>query len=438
MSLRTVLLVAGAILASARAHAGDVPQYRGDRHMGVATCAGPVCHGATKPGKHAVRQDEYFIWREEGGDLRHSRAFDALHEAASKRIAKNLGLARPAHEEPLCLDCHADNVPAKLRGPKFQMEDGVACEACHGGSERWLKPHDTGSAHAENLKLGMFPTDDPIRRAELCLSCHFGDEKKFVDHRLMGAGHPRQSFEMVIFTDLQGHHDVDSDYEGRGKVVADLLAEWAVGQAVAVREVLEAMLDPKRARTGIWPEFVLFDCHACHHPMSDTRWRPRPSAGLGPGLARLNDANFLMLRQALQVLDPTGAKSFGDDLRALHAATSAGRGDQEAVARRMLKAVNTWIPKLAAWKVGDAAQRQIAKALLGEGAGGEYRDYAGAEQATSILQILIANREQSLSAKTRRQVRALEDQMLANVATPENFDPAPFEKAFQKLKPLLE
>ena len=45
------------------------------------------------------------------------------------------------------------------------------------------------------------------------------------------------------------------------------MQEWAIGQAVAVREIAGALTDPARMRTGVWPEFVLFDCHACHHPI---------------------------------------------------------------------------------------------------------------------------------------------------------------------------
>ena len=148
---RAVLVpLAAALLAlvAPRASASELPQYASDRHEGVATCAGPLCHGAARPGKHVVLQTEYYTWAEEGGDFRHSKAYDALLEPLSKRIARNLGLARPAHETKLCLDCHADNVPKKLRGAKFQIESGVGCEACHGGSERWLKPHDTGQPHA--------------------------------------------------------------------------------------------------------------------------------------------------------------------------------------------------------------------------------------------------------------------------------------------------
>jgi hypothetical protein len=336
--------------------AAELPQYAQDAHAGVASCSGTACHGAARPGKHAVTQSEYHVWRGEGGDVTHATAYDVLLNDLSKRIARNLGLKRPAHEEPLCLDCHADNVPAEKRGAKFQLEDGVGCEACHGGSERYLKPHDAGQLHAKNVALGMYPSDNPVARAELCLSCHFGNAQKFVDHRLMGAGHPRQSFELVLFTEIQPRHfEVDEDWVARGKAVNPSVLEWSLGQAVAVREILAAILDPKRSRHGIWPEFVLFDCHACHHEMSNQRWRPRPSTGLGPGLARLNDANFLMLRQALRVVDPDAAEAFRVDLRALHRATASSGRDQQTVARRMHERVNASLGKLLAWKVDRAA-----------------------------------------------------------------------------------
>ena len=45
-------------------------------------------------------------------------------------------------------------------------------------------------------------------------------------------------------------------------------------EATAAREVLDLLLDPKRSRDGLFPELVVFDCHACHHAMSDRRWTP--------------------------------------------------------------------------------------------------------------------------------------------------------------------
>ena len=68
---------------------------------------------------------------------------------ASKR-GNNLGLPN-AHEADLCLDCHADNVPTAMRGPEFDITDGVGCEACHGGSETWAALHTVDTVPADEL-----------------------------------------------------------------------------------------------------------------------------------------------------------------------------------------------------------------------------------------------------------------------------------------------
>jgi hypothetical protein len=175
----------------------------------------------------------------------------------------------------------------------------------------------------------MKTADEPVARAKLCLSCHFGNREKFVDHRLMGAGHPRQSFELALFSILQPYHwEHDDNYVERGKFAPNDIQLWAIGQAVAVDEILDAMLDPNRNKLGLFPELVLYDCHACHHPVDNLRrWAPRKSTGLGPGVARLNDVGFLMLIQSLALLDPPAATQLRKDLRALHQAASEGRGD---------------------------------------------------------------------------------------------------------------
>ena len=118
----------------------------------------------------------------------------------------------------------------------------------------------------------MFPTDDPVARTRLCLSCHLGDRQKFVDHRLMGAGHPRQSFEVALFSILQPYHwEPDDDYISRGKQAPNDVKLWAIGQAVAVDEIMDAMLDPNRNTLGLFPELVLYDCQACHHGIDKMR-----------------------------------------------------------------------------------------------------------------------------------------------------------------------
>jgi hypothetical protein len=444
-SLRTrprgaAILAAAALLpiaAADEARGQALPLRDGLVHQGVASCAGAPCHGASQPGKQAVLQTEHANWLSRDA---HARAYQVLFDARSERIARNLGLAEPAHRARVCLGCHADAVPEGLAGERFSIEDGVGCEACHGGSERWLAPHAAGNTHARNVELGMYPTDDPRARAELCLSCHFGDQERFVSHRLMGAGHPRQSFELHVFSEIQpAHYAVDEDYLRRGKLAVPGAQAWAIGQAVAVRKILDGLLDPARARDGIWPEFVFFDCHACHHPLSEGRWRPRPGVGLGPGVARINDASFLMLRHALLAVDPAGAEALRGELRAFHASVSGGGGDAARAAAALRARAVSAVAKLAAWRVDAESVRAIARSLVDEGLSGEYLDYAAAEQATLALQVL-ADSLVTLKALTPGGAASCEritDRLLDLTRNPERYRPEELRAELGRMRDVL-
>ncbi len=414
-----------------------LPQNDGRVHMGVSTCRGPVCHTSAERMEH-IEGDEWFRWHQED---RHSQAYAVLKSPASKRIARNLGSRENPWEMRVCLDCHADHVPPDRRGPQFSLSSGVGCEACHGGSQAWVNRHDDGRPHAENVADGMYPTDEPIARAALCVSCHFGTKDKFVTHRIMGAGHPRMSFELQVFSNVQpAHFTIDDDYRARGKQAAEGTKIWAIGQAIAVRASLDALLDPKRNRDGLWPELVLFDCHACHHPMSERRWKPKPSAALlGPGVPRLNDASFLMTRYAFAAVDAAGAAAFRDDIRELHLAASDSEQRRRDVAKRMRARVDALLPKLEAWKVDASAVRGVLRGLLTDGQKGEFLDYAGAEQATLAAQALFTNLYTlgALSEKALESVAAESERMLKIVEDPENYSRDKATAAFGRLLALL-
>ena len=127
-----------------------LPQNADDIHIGVTSCAGSTCHGATTPwAGSTVLQNEYMTWEQYDP---HSKAYSVLLNSTSKKMAKNLGIGK-AHEAKICLDCHADNVPQNKRGRVFQISDGVGCEACHGGGQRWLGIHVSGVGTHEDLSL---------------------------------------------------------------------------------------------------------------------------------------------------------------------------------------------------------------------------------------------------------------------------------------------
>jgi hypothetical protein len=435
---RGVAVAVGALAAATlttAAHAQELPQFSQDAHVGVASCAGSTCHGAVQPAaKATVLQTEYITWQRQD---KHANAYKVLLNDRSKRIARNLGL-EAAHTADLCLDCHADN-PQAQRGTQFQISDGVGCEACHGGSARWLGIHVSGLAdHAQNVAAGMYPTEDPVARAKLCLSCHFGESRKFVTHRIMGAGHPRMSFELDTFTAIQpAHYEVDEDYAKR-KQVASGVRTWAIGQAIQVSELVEAMADPKMGRDGVFPELVLFDCHACHHPMSNLRWEPRASTGLQPGIPRINDSNMLMLRIIADTVAPEQGKKLREQVLALHQASVTGPEAMTSAAKAVKATADALVDTFAKHNFGGDDVKSLMAGVIDNGLAGEFVDYAAAEQATMATGSLLATwRKLGMDEAAFNRVNGALDKAYEAVENDESFKPTTYRSALQGLKDAL-
>src|SRR5439155_15502883 len=103
---------------------------------------------------------ELITWEAPGDAGAHSRAWRVLTEPRAQAIADRLGLG-PAQRAQACLGCHADPAPPGQRGARFQLSDGVGCEACHGGSGGWVASHyAVGASHAANVSRGMVALDD--------------------------------------------------------------------------------------------------------------------------------------------------------------------------------------------------------------------------------------------------------------------------------------
>ncbi len=370
-----------------------LPYHSKNETLGTVTCASSLCHGAIKQWKESnVLQNEYLTWSRTD---KHARAYSVLLNDRSKRIVKNLNLPQPAHEAKICLDCHAHVVPEDKRGDRFVLSDGITCESCHGPAEKWIKTHvepaQKGvSQHEKNIADGMYSTSDAVSRASLCMSCHFGNQDKFVNHRIMAAGHPRLSFELDTFTELAPKHFViDDDYAAR-KQVWDGAKTWGVGQALAVAETMRMLQDPKHGRDGLFPELVLFDCHACHHPMAENRWQPKSALGnrVAPGLVRLNDSSMLMLRAIASVIDPKLGASVSAQTQKLHRAIA---GEANGIADAMVEARNLQALAHAAARViaetnfTSTTMQNVLQRLVQDGAQSGYTDFAVAEQATLAI-----------------------------------------------------
>jgi hypothetical protein len=384
-----------------------------------------------------ILQNEYVTWSRV--DKHSTRAYQVLLEERSQRIVRNLGLQGPAQEQKICLDCHAENPPPKLRGERFRAGEGIGCEACHGPAEHWIESHvATGATHRGNVAHGLYPTNEPIAQARLCLSCHFGNKDKFVTHRMMGAGHPRMSFELETFAQTEPpHFVVDADWRQR-KGDYDAARVWAVGQAIAAIEILDVLLDPRRSHDGLFPELVVFDCHACHHSMRDKRWTPG-TAGVSPGRVRLNDANLVMLRYiARRALPPGDSRDFDGHIAALERAVAGDGGDALASAGVLRQDLARLVPRLAARPFTAADLRAMIDGLVEDGVNGQYRDYAGAEQATMAIASLLNYLGKRASLGNVREVNAALDAVYEAVKDDEKYQPRDFRSALSRLRTALK
>lgn len=415
-------------------HATAVAEIAAHKHMGVATCSNSVCHGASQPFKESnVWQNEFARWQEY--DPHATQAYQALQGAEGQAIARKLGLG-DATQAAVCLDCHADNTPVAMRGERFQITDGVGCEACHGGSELWLSSHaDKGVPHADNLAKGLYPTEDPIKRAQLCLSCHMGVPDRMITHRIMGAGHPRLSFELDTFTWINPHYEIDDDYIAR-KGEFNGVRDWGVGQGVAAATLLDTLLDARHGWNGIFPELVLFDCHACHRRMDGGNWAPRQGTGLGPGVVRLNDANLVMFRHVLAVVDRGGAQRVLEQTRALHRATTVGRDATAAAARALRDSLQSLLPQVASHDFGGDSLGPILDSLLADADRGEFRDFAAAEQAAMAASSVVVAFEtaKALEAAQAEALKAKVDALYARADDENAYSMGAFVTALRDLR----
>lgn len=336
-----------------RGHA-ELPQQAQALHLGVASCASSVCHGKAEASQtRRVWLTEFRVWQVRDA---HATAYDTLLTEESATIASRLGIA-DASAAGVCLDCHSDNVAGELRGPRFQLSDGVGCEACHGGSEGWISAHTSDTVtHAENISNGMYPTAEPKARAALCLSCHLGSASKFASHDIMGAGHPQLLFELSAFSDNQPmHYAIDEDYIKR-KGAYTPTDYWLHGLGEAATVTLDLLTDPQFDTDAIFPELAFYQCDGCHQQTDQSsRGIGNRRSMLPSGSVRVNDTVIRLFLEIAATLDIDGASTAllaldqfvfaasmnrQDLLVSQHALREALAGNRQALTNRAISRVD--------------------------------------------------------------------------------------------------
>lgn len=430
------MVIAGLMLAcSAAATANPAfPWESAEIHLGVATCAGSTCHGASRPlDETPVLQNEFTTWERQDA---HSNAYKVLLTPASKRIVANLGYSKPAHEAAECLTCHSDYVPVERRGRRFKLSDGVGCEACHGGGQNWLGPHVSGNTHAQNVADGLYPLPQPAARARLCLDCHMGSTRKPIDHRMMGAGHPPLSFELDTFTNIQpAHFRVDRDYVER-KGATDGLRLWMIGQLVATEVFLDGLISERFISHGLFPELVFFDCNACHHPMRPPRWQPGVSGNNPPGQVRLFNANLAMSAHVVSVIAPDRLDNWRRGVTQLHAASAVSVAEIKKAATALRGTLPALIAQTESASLSATTARSILQAMTEAGLQRDSGDYTAAQQIAMGMEGLNVYLATGDVARSKALRPAL-DKVFSAVETPTRYDAEAFRAGLAQARDAL-
>jgi len=409
-------------------------------HEGVASCSGSTCHGRSVASGPVVRQNEIFTWQDRTSVAgAHSRAWMVLTQPRAKAIATRLGIGAP-ETAPECVSCHVEAAAPGRRAATFQVSDGVGCEACHGAAQGWLASHyTTGVRHADNVARGMTALEDPSVRAEVCLNCHFGSDKpgQFTGHRLMSAGHPRLTFELDLFSELQRHYDLTPAY-ARRKALAGGVKTWAVGQAKALQRSLTLFSDAKLGQQGVFPEYAFFDCHSCHRAISDDPGA-RPTFAFNPerpipgGMAPYNDENMILLAAAAHAAAPQLATRFDQDVHGFHEALAQDRGSAVRAADRLAKTSQALEAAFAASPFSRAQTFAMLDEILGRALARRFTDYAGAAQAVMATDTLInaLTVEGRLDKTAQARIRPHLERAYQVVADPRSFQPEAFREAIE-------
>jgi hypothetical protein len=473
-------------------------------YYGVSACANKGCHGGDPPKNWVKSPDgkqldllsrciEYDVWMKSD---KHADAYNVLTKARGKRMAKILGydVTDPKGKGKACLACHAVVIEdEKVRKASveagFDIKEGVNCVACHGPHVEWVAQHGLLltaskfrplSRQVKEDEYGMRDLWDPVKRTELCSSCHVGSVKqgKFVTHEMYAAGHPPlPGFEAATFSNEMPRH---WEYlrEKSPAIQKELGLKPGemeqtnlvlVGAAISLRDnmrLLEAQA-AKAARATKENDKVLdlsnFDCYACHHDLKSPSWRQKPGYYKGkPGRVPMRPWSTELVKLAIRylatvdksaddrqlltelnggmkrVIAAFDARPYGDPARI---ETAAGQlaGWSDKLARRMnatypkeqaAKSLLAGIPKLYGKTLMDYdSARQVAWAY--EVLFNEANGYKG---GSSAVRKTLADLDKELKLRLPKgRTKLIEDELAENLKKINNYNPENFQALLLRL-----
>jgi hypothetical protein len=365
------------------------------KYTGAASCAASNCHGSTKPKADFPKLNENVVWFQKD---KHAKAYATLTNEKLKsgvspaKIATNLKIAK-ATESSKCLVCHAVDVKPELRGPKFDITEGVHCDGCHGPAEKWLEPHaEKGWTHEQSVKVGMYDTKNFLLRAEKCVSCHLA-----IDADMVAAGHPDLlAFELDTFSATMPPH-------WRDKGTWASTRTWSTGQVISLREAAKQLGDRASGNAS--------------------------AALLNDALAKVQ-GHGAVVRVLLGAVAADAQKSVETDVAAL--TDAVGKGDKAKIAatsKNLVATMNAQAPKVATKEWDQASTKKIMSdiAASGDAIGGV--GIRGAEQAAMALDRLYSGYSKAPGQKADKAAGDALDKMFGTIEDPKKYDGTAFGAA---------
>ncbi len=381
---------------------------------GSVSCSATACHGGTTPDK-----GQFTTWAIRD---KQSKAYGVLFNVKSQTMAKILGLDSPAPENEFCLKCHAVAAPAKQRGPHFDINDGVSCEACHGAAGPWLEPHTRKEwSYRDSLKKGMMDNRDFVLRAENCLRCHAG-----IDHKLLAAGHPDLVFELDTFSAVMPIHWKEKEKWAGAKA-------WSIGQALSLQKSMERLKERSLAKGRL--DEVDMNCFSCHHNLYDLHWPIREDS---IGRPLWNPSRHAVFRHLLTLFFSEEEKEVLRSIMIIEQAFRETTPDLARVATAAeanAKKMEALIPKLNQFSFDTRSVKLLIAAISGDRGLYEQGGFRTAEQglmAVDALSLALPPEEPG-RAKLRQEVKKLYD--ILDLKYPARYQPSTFAEAMTKISP---
>jgi hypothetical protein len=272
---------------------GPVMRYRLATQCG--NCHRPGYEDRDKYGELLIQFEELRGWRDRD---KHHYAFQALTTERGRRMGELL--QTDVTKDAACLNCHAPGYKAQAE-QELAKSEGVSCYACHSSvdNDKWYGAHSDliekwrdKSMEAKEKDFGLLAIRNPVRRAEICLSCHVGnaDDGKVLTHDMYAAGHPPlPGFETATFSLTEPPHwwapsEVPAFKDAKVEFLKNFDAQdpglhntkmLLIGSVVALRETMELIAAQAEAAAGgpAWPEYAHFECYACHHDLKAPGYR---------------------------------------------------------------------------------------------------------------------------------------------------------------------